>query len=213
MPEIRWTFPPIPAQPIRASARPVLTPSAPAPVHITTHGFTLRTLLQSDITPRFLEWINAPAMRAGLNLPDLKFDEPGLRRFINSFDGRHNHLIGIFSDGMLIGFYTVDVNLTHKVGALTAGIGESGNERRKVYRATVGALLDHFFTYRDLQKMIARVLASNSAMLFNFIDNSRFFFEARLRRECLAPDGRRVDVMLFAAFANGERPEGLSYQP
>src|SRR5690606_5321249 len=111
-------------------------------VHIDTHGFVLRTLLPADVTPRFLEWINAPAMRAGLNLPQLNFDEAGLRRFVMSFDGRNNHLIGIFEQGLLIGFYTIDVSLTHKVGAFTAGIGEAGYERRKVYWATIDALLD-----------------------------------------------------------------------
>ncbi|MCD9087687.1 GNAT family protein [Stenotrophomonas sp. SY1] len=211
MPEVRWTFPPMTSRPAHA-AQPSPAAASP-PVQIGTHGFVLRTLLPADVTPRFVQWINAPAMRAGLNLAQLNFDEVRLRQFIASFDGRHNHIIGIFDQELLVGFYTVDVNLAHKVGALTAGIGEEGYARRKVYWNTIDALLDHFFVYRELDKIVARVLAGNSAMLFNFVDNSRFFFEARLREECLGQDGRRQDVLVFAAFREGERPQGVSYLP
>ncbi|MCL7715865.1 GNAT family N-acetyltransferase [Stenotrophomonas mori] len=207
MSEVRWTFPPMPHPAAHAPAAP------PAPVQIATHGFVLRTLLPADVTARFVQWINAPAMRAGLNLPPLGFDAARLRQFIAGFDGRRNHIIGIFAEELLIGFYTVDVNLTHKVGVLTAGIGDTGQERRKVYWGTIDALLDHFFIYRDLDKMVARVLAGNTAMLFNFVDNGRFFHEARLRQECLGQDGRRQDVLVFAAFREGERPQGENYRP
>jgi len=208
MAEVRWTFPPVTLGPPR-TAGPAIAP--PAPVQIETHGFVLRSLVPGDVTARFVQWINAPAMRAGLNLPPLGLDAAQLQRFIGTFDGRHNHLIGIFEKGLLIGFYTIDVNLTHKVGAITAGIGEIGYERRRVYWYTIDALLDHFFVYRDLDKIVARVLASNRAMLFNFVDNSRFFFEAKLRQECIGQDGERQDVLVFAAFREGERPKGTSF--
>ena len=205
--EVSSQSPPAKPFPLAAAATP------PAPVQITVNGFVVRTLVPADVTPRFAEWINSPAMRAGLNLPNLGFDETRLRQFIAGFDGRRNHIIGIFDKALLIGFYTIDVNLTHKVGSITAGIGEVGKGRRKVYWRTIDALLDHFFTYRDLDKMVAHILAGNTAMLFNFVDSSRFLHEARLRKECLGQDGRRQDLMVFAAFRDGERPKGVSYQP
>lgn len=214
MPEVRWTFSPSPLQSMNTPRASQASQAARgAPVHIATHGFVLRTLVPRDAVPRFVEWINAPAMRAGLNLAPLGFDEVMLQQFIASFDGIRNHFIGIFDKDLLVGFYTVDVASVHKIGTLTAGVGEAGYERRRVYWNTIDALLDHFFLYRDVDKMVARVLATNRAMLFNFVDNSRFFLEGRLRQECLGVDGTRQDVLMFAALRQGERPDGIAYDP
>ncbi|MCD9087685.1 hypothetical protein [Stenotrophomonas sp. SY1] len=211
MSDVRWTFP---AMTTAYSSGPTAAPlPPPVPVQITSNGFQLRTLRQADVTPRFVEWINAPAMRTGLNLSPQAIDDTTLRGYINGFDGHRNHMIGIFDQGLLIGFYTLDVNAKHRVATVTAGIGETGCEHRRVYWATIDALIDHFFIYRNIDKITAHVLARNRAMLFNFIDNGRFFFEARLRDECLDQDGQRHDVLIFAAFHKGERPAGLLYTP
>jgi RimJ/RimL family protein N-acetyltransferase len=173
-----------------------------APVHIETNGYVLRSLIPADATPRFLEWLNSEKMLAGLNLPPLNFSLDQLRGFIAGFDNRNNYLIGIFdkSNQLLVGFYTIDVNLTHKVGNITTGIGEAGYLGRGVLWTTIDALLDHFYAYRDVEKMTARLLARNFPMLFNFKDNPRFVLEARLSRECRAPDGKRLDILVYASF-------------
>lgn len=200
MPEFRWTY-----RPAAAAAMPAVTPARPpaaAPVHIETNGFVLRSLTAADANPRFAQWLNGAEMREGLNLPPLDFDVARLAAFIASFDGRQNHFIGIFDrgNGLLVGFYTLDVNLTHRVASMTAGIGEPAYRGQRVYWRTIDALLDHFFLYREVEKVTARVLARNRAMLFNFVDNPRFVHEARLKDECRAPDGTRLDVLVFAAF-------------
>ncbi|PTD28003.1 GNAT family N-acetyltransferase [Sphingomonas fennica] len=178
---------------------------ASAPVHIETNGYVLRSLTPADVTPRFVEWLNGPGMLAGLNLAALNFDLEGLRRFVAGFDGLHNHFIGIFDreNGLLVGFYTIDVDLTHKVGNITTGIGETAYHGRGVLLATIDALLDHFYAYRDVEKMTARILARNVRMIFNFQNDARFKFEAKLRRECRATDGTRLDVLIFASHKDG----------
>lgn len=214
MSEITWTFQPGTPRPSSqvpssATARRYMA----APVQIETNGFLLRTLVPGDVTPRFVHWLNDVAMRDGLNLSELNLDAARLSTFIAGFDGLRNHFIGIFDPrkNLLVGFYTLDINLAHKTGNLTAGIGEAEYRKCRVYWRTIDALLDHFFIYRDIDKITARVLAHNHAMLFNFVDNWRFAFEARLRQECLGPDGSRPDVLVFSAFRNGPRPQGLSY--
>jgi len=165
-------------------------------------------LVPNDVTPRFVEWVNSAEVRAGLNLPPLDLNELRLRELIARFDGRRNYLLGIFNKGLLIGFYTMDVDTTHKVGTITACHDASKAAGNRVYWSTIDAVLDHFFTYRDIDKIVARVLSDNRAMLFNFIDNSRFLYEARLLQECLAPDGQRRDILIFSAFRDGPRPPG-----
>lgn len=171
-----------------------------APVHIDTHGYVLRSLTPADVTPRFVEWINDEVMREGLNLPPLNFTSEQLQGFVASFDDLHSHFIGIFANsGLLLGFYTIDVNRTHKVGSITTGLGEPEHLGKGVLWTTIDALLDHFYLYRDLEKMTARVLARNLRMLFNFRGDPRFKFEAKLSRECLGLDGKRLDVLVFAS--------------
>lgn len=175
---------------------------AGSPVHIETNGFLLRSLTPADASPSFLKWINSSEMIQGLNLPPLNFTEEQLPKFIASFDNRHNYFIGIFDlkTQLLVGFYTLDINTTHQVGNITCGIGVNDYEGKGVLWATIDALLDHFFLYRDTYKIVARVLSNNRRMLFNFIGNTRFIFEAKLQKECVLQTGKRVDVMLFASF-------------
>lgn len=132
---------------------------AGAPVHIETNGFILRSLTAADATPRFLQWINSPEFLSGLNLRALNFTHEKLVRYIESFDNRNGYLVGIFAPQtrLLLGLYTLDVNLMHKVGNITTGIGEHAYEGKGMLWATIDALLDHFFAYRDIEKITARV--------------------------------------------------------
>ena len=172
------------------------------PIHLDTNGFILRSLIAADITPRFLTWLSSPEMLRGLNLNALAFDLDGLRKFVASFDHHNNYFIGIFDakNGLLVGFYTIDVSHVHRVGQLTAGVGEADYSRKKVLWATIDALIDHFYAERSIEKFSARILARNYAMLFNFKDNPRFVLEACLEQECLAADGTRLDLLIFSSF-------------
>lgn len=171
-------------------------------IFIETNGFIVRSLMSDDANPRFLEWLSGSGMMRGLNLAGLGYGLQQLREFITRFDNRNNYLLGIFdpANDLLVGFYTIDVAVTHKTGQITTGIGEPGYDGKKTLWATIDALLDHFFAERDVEKISARVLARNHKMLFLFKDNPRFVLEGCLRQECLAPDGQRVDILIFSAF-------------
>lgn len=180
---------------------------AGVPIFIETNGFLLRSLTPNDVSASFLAWMNSPEMMEGLNLPPLNFTHAQMAEYISRFDNLHNYFIGIFdkqNGNRLVGFYTIDVNLTHRVGNITAGVGEPGYVGKTVLWATIDALLDHFYTYRDLYKTVARILARNRRMLFCFVNNPRFKLEATLKGECQAPNGDRVDILIFSSF----QPEG-----
>jgi RimJ/RimL family protein N-acetyltransferase len=184
------------------------TPVLQRSVMLETNGFVLRSLVPDDINPRVLSWLSAGEMMQGLNLASLNFALGQLREFVGKFDNLRNYFIGIFdkSNGLLIGFYTIDVDLRHRVGQITTGIGEPAYLGKGTLWATIDALLDHFYVERNVDKISARILAKNYRMLFNFKDNPRFVLEGCLREECLAPDGKRVDILLFASYKNGPRP-------
>lgn len=171
------------------------------PVFIETNGYLLRSLTPADVSASFLQWMNSPDMMEGLNLSPINFSAQQLAEYVKQFDNKHNFFIGIFdkANNKPIGFYTIDINLSHKVGHITAGVGEAGYVGKTVLWATIDALLDHFYLYRNLHKMNARILAKNKRMLFCFVRNPRFNLEAVLKEECLAPTGERVDILLFSS--------------
>lgn len=172
------------------------------PVHVETNGYLLRSLCASDITPRFLQWLNDKDVQDGLNVANMSFSLEQMRAYVEQFDNLHNYILGIFdqSNGLLIGFYTMDVSLVHKTGNITVALGEKDYYGKGVLWKTTEALLDHFYAYRDLEKITARILAKNRRMLFNLIGAYRFTHEAVLRKECRAATGERLDVLIFASF-------------
>jgi RimJ/RimL family protein N-acetyltransferase len=184
------------------AASPARTLAQQRALRLETNGFVLRSLVPGDVDARVLGWLSDPAMMQGLNLAGLNFDLEQLRAFVGGFDNLHHHLIGIFdrASGLLAGFYTLDIDLRHRLGQITTGIGEPAYQGRGTLWATIDALLDHFFAERGVDKISGRILARNYRMIFNFKDNPRFILEARLRQECLAPNGQRVDILVFSAF-------------
>ncbi|HEY4254062.1 MAG TPA: GNAT family N-acetyltransferase [Roseomonas sp.] len=185
-----------------ASSLPAATGPRPAPpVMLTAGRYHLRNLTAADATPRFLAWLNSQEMLRGLNLTALNFTLEQLQGFLTGFDNLHGYLIGIFDSesDLLVGFYNIEVNLTHKVALISTGIGEKGFEGKGALWATNDVLLDYLYLERDIDKVSARILARNHRMLFNFKSSPSFYFEARLKDECLAPNGDRVDILVFAA--------------
>lgn len=175
-----------------------------SPVYIESGDYIVRSLKDTDASEELLGWLNRADMLRGLNLDKVDFNLSQLRAFIAGFDNYLHFILGIFNrnDEKLIGFYTIDVNRTHKTGSLTTGIGDTSERGKRTLWATIDAILDYFYAERDIEKFTARILARNYAMLFNFKNNTRFVLEAHLKDECLAPNGKRVDLLVFASFKN-----------
>lgn len=170
---------------------------------IESNQFIIRTLYPQDANEEFLSWFNQSKMLRGLNINDLNFTIESFKKFIVSFNSVNNYFLGIYNkndDSNILGFYTIDVNLLHKTASITTGIGNDAYVGKGMLWSTIDAVLDHFYAERDIEKFTARILARNYAMLFNFKNNTRFVLEAHLKQECLAPDGTRVDLLVFASY-------------
>jgi hypothetical protein len=102
-------------------------PAAATPIHLTTNGYVLRSLTRADITGRFVEWLGSGTMLLGLNLAPRAFDRAQVEAMIDRGDNRDICLIGIFdaANGLLVGFYELDVNHAHRTAYMTAGVGEA----------------------------------------------------------------------------------------
>ncbi|MEN3929912.1 GNAT family N-acetyltransferase [Microvirga sp. W0021] len=175
-----------------------------SPVKIETENFWIRSLTIQDADSRLVQWLNDQEMQDALNLPKLDMTPEKLRQFIVSFNNRNNYILGIFSkaEDTIIGFYTIDVNLQHQVGHLTTAIGDKNFWGKNIMPEIILAIRDYFFANTQVEKLSARVLAKNRRVLFNFIGSPDFPFEARLVKECRAPDGKRLDLLIFSAIKN-----------
>ncbi len=194
---------------VPASSQPQTAVPEGSPVQIETENFWLRSLNVQDAGPRLLQWLNDREILDALNLPDLHFTPEQLRQFISGFNNYNNYILGIFSkaEEIMIGFYTIDVNPQHRTGQLTAAIGDKAFWGKNIMPEIILAIRDHFFACRSVDKLSARVLAHNRRVIFNFIGSPDFIFEARLAKECLGIDGKRLDLLIFSAI-KGESGSG-----
>jgi RimJ/RimL family protein N-acetyltransferase len=200
--------PPRPLAPA-AKTQPALPPWPPfplgpepgPPVNVETPGYRVRSLRPSDASTTVQGWLADPALLWGLNLTMTDWPVEKIQRFIASFDNRTRYLIGILAKPTLtlIGFYTIDINLSHRIAHLSVGIGDRTFWGKNVLLETTPALIDHLFEARSIEKVSARIIPANKRILFNFMNSKRFFFEGKLIGELRAPNGERQDVLSFAA--------------
>jgi len=153
-----------------------------------------------DGTQQLISWLQDDDVLRGLNIPRREWTLDQIKTFITSYDCVKRHLVGIFErrNEALIGFYTLDVNLTHKSAQITAAVCDRSFVGRNVLRETARPFIIHLFETRDIEKVSARVLASNKRIIFNFIIPDLFVYEAKLRQEVIVKDGRREDLLIFA---------------
>lgn len=195
----------IPKKPVIVQLRPVpainttMKSDGHGAVYLTSNDYVIRSLTPDDVSETFLNWFNTTEMLSGLNIDTLHFSLERMKQFVGSFDNLGHYFLGIFHGEEIVGFYTIDVNLTHKIGSITTGIGNKNYLGKKTLWSTIDVVLDYFYANRDIHKFTARILAHNYAMLFNFKNNTRFTLESHLKRECLAPDGKRLDLLVFAS--------------
>jgi len=171
------------------------------PISIESPNYWLRSLGVFDAGAKLLGWLNDAQMLEGLNLDNLNFTPESLRQFIEGFNNRNSYILGIFSKDQeaMIGFLTIDIDHRHRMGRLTAGLGDKTFWGKDVFYEIGLALRDFFFAHRDVEKLSAYVLEHNRRMIFNFIGSPDYAFEACLKKECRMLDGTRADLLVFSA--------------
>ena len=102
-----------------------------------------------------------------MNVSPLAWSIPELQAFIATFDNNTKFLVGIRAkpSSTLVGFYTVSVNRRHRTAQFTAAIGDKACWGKGVLAETTRALVDHMFKTRGVEKMVARVVATNKRII------------------------------------------------
>lgn len=192
----------MPRLPSRTAFKPANALRRGPPILVETDNYILRSMRESDAESPFMDWLTDEDILRGLNIPPRGWTSDTLRRFISSFDALGRHLVGICDrkSGALVGFYTLDINLFHRTSQITAAIGDREYVGKNVLYEATPVLIRYLFSKRGVDKVSARVLASNRRVLFNFMIPDVFVYEARLKQEVIAPDGNRADILVFSSF-------------
>lgn len=178
----------------------------PIPVYIQTQNFLLKSLTESDVTPEFVNWLRNDETALGLNVDTRNWNVDVFKKMLTQqYDNIAHYMIGIFDlkSQQLIGFFSFDINYTHKVGYITSGINATTVSPKEVFFETTDAVMNFFYEQRGVEKISARILSNNLRILFCFIGNKTFELEATLKKECFSLKGERVDILIFSAFKKG----------
>lgn len=197
--------PPQSLPPIRKGP-PSVSPKG-KPLAIETEHFWLRSIGPEAAGAKLHEWLTDQDVLEGINLPKVDWSLERLRHFLAAYDNRARYAVGIFrkAPAAMVGFYTVDVNLQHKRAMLSAVMVDKECRGSDIVFETTRALNFHLFDHRDVDKISVGVLETNRRMLFHMMravqlpGARELRFEARLQSEVLRPDGRRSDLLIFAA--------------
>lgn len=175
---------------------------AARPILIDTPNYRLRSLTVDDAGPELQRWLGDDDMLRGANLPKVDWTMERLRGFLAAYDNRARYAIGVYprDRNELIGMFTIDVNLQHRRGMLTTALIDRAHWGTDVVHETILALMQHMLQHRGLDKLSVGILATNRRMIYHLMRAPLFPFEGRLRQEVLTPQGKRVDLLIFAAY-------------
>jgi RimJ/RimL family protein N-acetyltransferase len=171
----------------------------PSNIRLETQHYVLRTLRPEDASERFGQWMGDEAAMAMLNSDGAPMTLAEVVDYIRSFDNESRFLIGIFvrDSGLHIGAYSLRLDIRHRRLVTNTLIGEPEYRGRHVWLETRPFLHDFFFTMVGVEKLVATVIADNTAHIDNLL-RSGWVQEGRLRGHVLAPDGvRRFDLLQF----------------
>jgi RimJ/RimL family protein N-acetyltransferase len=176
-----------------------MIPAKGRPVEIQTERLKLRSLKPSDASDRWLRWASDPEVMGPLNVPVRSMTRQDLAGYIATSDNVGRYLIGIFDreSGIQIGFFMVDADQVHRHATFNVVIGEKSWWGKGVVNEARGALLDHFFEHRGIQKACGTPLARNFPAVFNYKAQG-WSHEGTLRGQCQsAADDSRLDQYQF----------------
>jgi [ribosomal protein S5]-alanine N-acetyltransferase len=168
-------------------------------VELQTDRFKLRSLKPSDASDRWLGWARDSEVMGPLNAPVSNMTRQDLANYIGTSDNNTRYLIGIFDrvSAIQIGFFMIDVDKIQRRATFNVVIGEKAWWGKGVVNETRGALLDHFFEHRDIQKVCGGPLARNFPAVLNYKAQG-WRHEGTLRGQCESVvDGSRIDQYQF----------------
>jgi RimJ/RimL family protein N-acetyltransferase len=138
-------------------------PEASRRIRLDTAHFVLRTVEPEDVSLRWTAWLADPSKTRTLNAMPMALCIEDIRKYLDGFDQRKAHILGIFerSSGAMIGFWEVYVDWTYREFLINVLIGERGRSSLRARVETQQVLHAYFFGALGLEAMRCSVLSAN----------------------------------------------------
>lgn len=167
-------------------------------VEIETEHYRLRSLVESDATDRYLQWIKNPDVNQYLEVRLYDSSIQTIKAFISSHDNQSSFLLGMIDkeDNSHVGNYSARCDSYHKTATLGVMIGDRKHWGRRIVIETRSAVLDFLFTQLDILKVHGACYSNNVPAIYNYKAQG-FECEGILKSHRFSGN-KRVDVMMFA---------------
>jgi ribosomal-protein-alanine N-acetyltransferase len=166
-------------------------------------GLWIETLTLQNYSPRYVSWLNDPAVNRYLESRFQVQDEASVRAFITAMAASpRDHLFGIFTarEGHVGNVKIGGTDAHHGFGDIGFLIGETGLQGQGLGTEAVRLATACAFGELRLRKLVAGVYANNPASARIFEKNDyRLVGTYRAHRWC---DGLAVDQLLYEKLHN-----------
>ena len=151
-----------------AAERGGLKPMAIASkIRLESPHYVLRTVEAGDVSERWTQWMTDRGTARMLNARPRAATVDDIRKYLATFDGRNNHLLGIFEKdgGALVGFWAVFINWTLKEFTVNVLVGEVQARGKGAREETRDVMYPYFFEVLEMKAARCSVLAHNAPTL------------------------------------------------
>lgn len=169
-------------------------------VQLASARLVLTPFVASDISPRYVGWLNTPEVVRYSNQRFRRHDVQSSEAYLRSFDRGPNQFwsVRLAGDGDMIGTMTAYLAPQHGTADIGLLIGERGMWGQGYGYEAWQRLMDHLFDVQALRKITAGAASGNRGMI-RIMERAGMHHEATRRHQEIF-DGELQDVVYFAKF-------------
>lgn len=159
----------------------------------------LRPLLISDVTQRYVDWLNDPEVNQFIDIRDVKQNIDMVREYVQSYEGKNNKLLlGIFEKGkyLHIGNITISsIDWKNGAGSVGIAVGDKVYWGKGYATEALSLASDFSFSRLKLHRLEAWISANNlpSQKLFKKVG----FVQEGILKDRVKFDTKYVDALIF----------------
>jgi RimJ/RimL family protein N-acetyltransferase len=134
-------------------------------------NYRLRTMTTADAGLDWGAWLANPATARLLNTAPRTMSEAERAAYIARFDGRENHLLGIWekASNTFIGFWAVYIDTSAREFVLNVVVGDTSARAKGAQNDTCDLIYEHFFERLNMTAVRCTVSARNEKMIDHLI--------------------------------------------
>lgn len=163
-----------------------------------TKRFVLRSLTPAEVTPEYIAWWNDEELQAGFGTQSRGWGRAEVLNNLKRFDNYKAFHLGIFQkpDKRLVGFFTINMDHTHKVSTANFLLGERSLWGTGVLLEIKVHLMDFMFNTLGAEKLETKIYGRNLRSIFSS-KALGFASEGILKKHRAQKPPDQQDVYLF----------------